>query len=95
MANSFGPPGAGGNPVSREMGKTVEAILPKEVVAKVKQSSQAVSDAVSVFAKSMAVNVQEIKEAPVVRQYNLHQELRDKTKFRREFDAWIKQEATD
>ena len=68
MANSFGPSGAGGDPVSKSIGDTVESILPKEVVAKVKQSSKAVSEAVSVFAKSMAVNAQKIKEASVERQ---------------------------
>ena len=95
MANSFGPSGAGGDPVSKSIGDTVESILPKEVVAKVKQSSKAVSEAVSVFAKSMAVNAQKIKEASVERQYNLLQEIRDEKQFRRDFAAWMKQEAKD
>ncbi len=95
MANSFGPSGAGGDPVSKSIGDAVDSILPKEVVSKVKQSSKAVSDAVSSFAKGLAAGAQKMKEASVERQYNLLQEIRDEKQFRRDFAAWMKQEAKD
>ena len=95
MANSFGPSGAGGDPVSKSIGGAVESILPKEVVSKVKQSSKAISDAVSSFAKGLAAGAQKMKEASVERQYNLLQEIRDEKQFRRDFAAWMKQEAKD
>lgn len=95
MASSYGPSGAGGDPVSKGFGKDVEPIIPKEVVAKVKESSKAISKAISSFAQGMAAGAQKMKEASVERQYNLLQEIKDEKQFRKEFAAWVKQELKD
>lgn len=95
MASSYGPSGAGGDPVSKSIGGAVESILPKEVVAKVKESSNSISKAISSFAQGMAAGAQKMKEASVERQYNLLQEIKDEKQFRKEFAAWVKQELKD
>lgn len=95
MANSFGPPGAGGDPVAKKIGDAVEAIVPKDVANKVVEKSKSISAAVSSFAKGLAAGAEKLKEISVERQYNLLQEIRDEKQYRQEFAAWMKQELKD
>lgn len=94
MANSFGPQG-GPDPVAKSFGDAVKGIIPKEAVAEINKSSRAISWAISSFAKGMIKGAENLKEASVERQYNFLEEIRNEKQFRKEFAAWVRQEANE